>query len=167
MLTAKPHALHEIDNSTSDTFPVDVLYGCKNALALFSAGFYGANDVIWMARANIPTVCVDLDVEKLDAMEDVYPRSWEFVLDDVFRYVKKTKRTWDLVTADPWTQQFQLVADIVPALCKLSKRAVVVGCGSQTLIEPPAGWTLGPLVWRSDYVPGGVHWAVLERMKKK
>lgn len=160
MTVVVPTSLRQIQGGE---FPLDALKDCKTALILFAAGFYGRNDAVWLARQGIQSTCVDLDHEKLDAMADVYPDNWEFVVDDIFKYVSKSKhRRFDVVTADPWTNQFQLAADITQGLCRLAKKSVILGTGAQTIIAPPDGWKITRKVDRSNSKTGEVFWAVLK-----
>jgi hypothetical protein len=94
----------------------------RDALILFAAAFHGCQDAAWIAQAHIQGTCVDTDTFKLEEMRTMYPEGWEFVTADVFEFVKTTGRTWDVVTADPWTNMMGLVADIVGRLCQLARR---------------------------------------------
>jgi hypothetical protein len=137
------------------------LEGCKTALCLFSAMWHGRQDVYWLAKAGLTGTCVDLNGDRLAQMEAVYPDGWEFVTADVFDYVQDQERTWDVVTLDPWSTQFERCADMLPVWTELANRVVVLGHGNYRLDwpKPPAGWVLADSFKRSDF-KGGVYWLV-------
>ena len=138
--------------------------GCSTALCLFSAMWLGRQDVYWLAKAGLTGTCVDLDGERLAQMEAVYPDGWEFVTADVFDYVRDQTRTWDLVTLDPWSGQFERCAEMLPVWTSLANRVVVLGHGNYRLREPepPDGWSLAHRFKRSDF-KGGVYWLVFTK----
>jgi hypothetical protein len=141
-------------------FPANALRGADDALILFAAAFLGCQDAAWAAQAHLQGTCVDTDTFKLEEMRPEYPEGWEFVTADVFEFVKTTGRTWDVVTADPWTNMMGLVADIVGRLCQLARRAVIVGSGRPRLTAPD-GWAVTGRLRRS-FLDGGVYWTTLE-----
>lgn len=145
----------------TDVYPVGVLVGCETALVLFAAAFGGRQDAYWMAEAGLTATCVDIDGDKLREMAENYPAGWEFVNADAYEFVAATDRRWDVVSADPWTNQFAQAAEALPAMCRAASRAVILGVGAGALLSPPAGWEETGRVRRSDY-DGGVFWAVLE-----
>jgi hypothetical protein len=150
------------DPAGADLFPRYVLKGCETALVLFAAAFHGRQDAYWVQEAGLTGTCVDTDAGKLAEMTDVYPADWEFVIGDVFEYASSTGRTWDVVTVDCPTNLFAACADALLLWCELADRAVVLGCGPNTPVLPPAGWMLTERRFRSGNF-GGVYWAVLER----
>lgn len=153
--------LEEIrDLQAGAAYPGFVLEGCDNALILFAAGFLGKQDAYWVAEAGLRARCVDLDVEKLGEMRGLYPADWSWRCADVWEYADA--RQYDVVSLDPWTQDFQRCADMLPKWCGLAKRAVVLGTGATTEVLAPTGWRISDVRKRSDY-DGGVYWTVLER----
>jgi hypothetical protein len=165
-LTAPPEQFSDIEDLyCGSVYPrVERGQGYETALCLFSAMWYGMQDVYWIAKAGLVGMCVDLDGEKLNAMREVYPEGWEFVEGDVFEFAEDTDRTWDVVTLDPWTGQFERCADLLPLWCSLAESRVVLGHGNYRLPDPvaPEGWQLVLKLKRSDY-KGGIYWMVYER----
>jgi hypothetical protein len=143
-------------------YPRHILSGCKTALVLFAAGFHGRQDSVWMAEAGLRTTCVDTDEAKLTEMARVYPQGWEFVVDDVFAYASDCDRTWDVVSLDPFTNQMQECANLLPLWCHRAEQAVVLGVHGDTDVHAPHGWRVVEQVPRSSF-GGGVFWVVLER----
>lgn len=146
-------------------YPVEALEGCETGLVLFAAAFLGHNDAIHFAEAGIITTCVDRDGPRLREMQALYPESWSFVEADVFAFVRASSEKFDVVSADPFTPEFPRVAKLVPALCRLANRSVIVGAGTATVdeIKAPRGWLVGDeKLHRSSHL-GGVYWVTLER----
>lgn len=141
-----------------------LLDGCSTALCLFSAMWHGRQDVYWLAKQGLTGTCVDLEAERLAEMKAVYPRGWKFVTADVFEYASKLKRTWDVVSLDPWSGQFERCAEMLPVWASLADRVVVLGHGNYRLRrpDPPDGWSLAHSFKRSDF-KGGVYWLVFTR----
>lgn len=144
-------------------FPHEALVGSETALLCFCAAFLGRQDAFWVADAGLKGTCVDVDQEKLDAMWAVYPEGWEFVCADAFEFAPETDRQWDVVTLDPYTQDFTRTADNLPVWCRLARHKVLLGTGIGTVVTPPPGWRMSEHMRRSDY-DGGVYWTVLERV---
>lgn len=145
-------------------YPCEVLGGCEDALVLFAAGFYGAQDAIHIANAGLTATCVDIDPEKLAAMSDAYPEGWEYVTADVFEFATSAlaDRQWDVVSLDCPSQLFARCEELLPLWCLLARKAVVLGSGSGHLgVKAPLGWRWRESVWRSNYLDG-VYWTVLE-----
>lgn len=160
-----PKSLEDV-RADDQSFPHDVLVGCKTALALFSANFYGRQDAFWLAEAGLGTTCVDVDGERLEAMAAIYPAGWEFVECDAYEYAElswRMHRQWDVVTADPYTNHFTICADNVDSWCKVARRAVILGTGVDTSVTAPPGWRIASVRKRSTY-DGGVWWTCLERV---
>lgn len=162
MRLAAPLTLADV-KSTDDAYPVHVLDGITDALVLFAAGFHGRNDCVWLARAGVRATCVDTDGKKLTEMVAIYPEDWTFITADVYRF--NVGRTWDLVSVDPYTTQFQECADRIDDWCELARRTVVIGTGVGTEVDPPAGWEITDVRARSGF-QGGVFWTVLEKIKE-
>lgn len=143
-------------------FPHDILIGHKTALVVFAAGFHGRQDAVWVKAAGLRATCVDTDADKLTEMEAMYPPDWEWVPMDAFEFAALSRRKWDVVTLDPWTNQFTDCADALPTWCRLARHAVIIGTGRDTLLDVPDGWETSGRRQRSDY-DGGVYWSILER----
>lgn len=105
---------------------------------------------------------MDLDAEKLAEMSLVYPEDWEFVTSDVFEFAESAaQESWDVVSLDPWTNQFDACAARIDLWCSLARRLVVLGTGHDTKLSPPHGWAITDVRKRSDH-NGGVNWTCLE-----
>ena len=143
-------------------YPRHALAGCEDALVLFAAAFHGQQDAIWIAEAGMRATCVDLDGEKLNEMVLAYPEGWEYVTGDAFQYALMTERTWDVVSIDCPSNLFERCAELLPMWCLLARKAVVLGCGTDTDLAAPEGWQITDRVHRSRNY-GGTYWAVIER----
>lgn len=143
-------------------YPTDVLVGSHTALLLFSAGFLGFNDGSFIRDAGLVATCVDNNAVRLEEMRRGYPPTWEFVCADVYEWAPGERRQWDVVSVDPWTNEFTRCADLVDVWCRLAKHAVILGTGVDTVLTPPDGWRATRNVWRSNHADG-VYWTLLER----
>lgn len=152
--------------NAGDVFPTWVLDGCATALVLFAAGFGGRQDAQFVADAGLRATCVDTDVKALALMRDAYPEDWNFIVADAFEFPKTTRKMWDLVTVDVYTNVFDRAAQMVQDWCDLARRAVVLGTGQNTRVEAPDGWLIRERLERSAFM-GGVYWAVLQRKGHK
>ncbi len=147
---------------TGNVFPVAVLDGCETALVLFAAAFGGAQDAAFVRDAGLQATCVDTNRAALERMQRHYPDDWVFVCEDAFVFPRLTQRTWDVVTADVFTTDFDRAAATVGMWCGLANRAVVLGTGRGVRVAAPDGWEVTGRVRRSNF-NGGVFWAVLEQ----
>jgi hypothetical protein len=151
------------DASPKHIYPRRVLRRRDTALVMFAAAFYGRQDAYWVAHAGMTGTCVDLDHTKLGEMALAYPEGWEYVHGDAFDYARRTTRQWDVVSVDWPTPYFSRIDEFLPLWCKLARRAVVVGTGADSSFVVPEGWTVTEEIRRSEFLPGGVFWTVLER----
>lgn len=142
-------------------YPTWALKGCETALIVFAAEFGGMNDAAWIVEAGLRATCVDVNAEKLEAMRAFYRDDWEYVCNDAYAFAAMTEGQWDVVSLDPFTNHFRACADNIAAWCRLARRAVIIGTGTDTIIQSPAGWRQVDCVKRTDY-QGGVFWTVLE-----
>lgn len=145
-----------------DIYPRHLLVGCESALVLFAAAFHGQQDAVWMAEAGLRATCVDIDEERLGEMEAAYPSSWEFVPGDVFEFATAAECQWDVVSVDCPTNLFYRCAEFLPVWCLLARHSVILGCNNRYL-DVPVGWRETERRHRSNFLLGGVYWAVLER----
>ena len=157
-----PPSFEEIRDPDDRSVPVGVLRDCRDALVLFAQAWYGMQDAYYVAAAGLDATCVDIRDHNFEAMRRLYPPSWEFVRADVFEFIEDCERTWDVVTVDCPSGSFQRCADLLPELCSLAIRAVVLGSGTETRVAVPGGWTQTSRALRSSF-NGGVYWTVLER----
>jgi hypothetical protein len=151
----------KLDLAARHLFPTGALEGCETALVLFAAAFHGQQDAIWMVDAGLTGTCVDIDEVKLGEMHGAYPDGWEFVCKDAFLYATFTYRHWDVVSLDPPSNLFAKCAALLPLWCGLASHAVILGTGTDTVVEPPEGWQVTERLRRSNFL-GGVYWTVLE-----
>lgn len=149
------------DERAGEAFPQNLLIGCKTALVLFAAGFFGKQDAFWVAEAGLTATCVDNDEILLRQMQEMYPPDWCFLPDDAYVYIVETKRRWDVVTVDCPSGHFARCAQMVDQFCRVAYHGVVLGTGINTKVEAPEGWEITDKRRRSDY-DGGVFWTVLE-----
>ncbi len=92
-------------NRNAQVYPAHLLPAGGTALSLFSAGFYGHNDVIHMARKEMEIDCVDVDQDKLWHMAQTYPNVMTFHVKDAWEFAAGAigeGRTWDAVSVDPF-----------------------------------------------------------------
>jgi hypothetical protein len=139
-----------------------MLAGCESALVLFAAAWLGRQDAVYMADAGLVATCVDRDETRLLEMRSFYPNDWRFVCADVFEFAEQTGDQWDVVSLDPFTNEFQRCAQLLPLWCDLARDAVVVATGPGVAMSIPDGWRMSEMRRRSDF-KGGVYWAVLTR----
>lgn len=143
-------------------FPDYPLRAARTGLVLFAAAFQGRQDAYWFAHYGVRTTCVDTDAAGLAKMRELYPSDWEFVHDDAWDFARGANaHVWDVVSLDPFTNLFQLVADSIHEWTRLATRYVVMGCGVHTRVVAPGGWKVVDMVKRSQF-HGGIYWAVLE-----
>ncbi len=141
-------------------YPEHLLVGCETALVVFAAAFGGLNDASWIRDSGLTATCLDQDGEKLEEMRGDYPSDWEFICEDAWTF--ETDRQWDVVSLDPFTQDFNRCVDSLPKWCRMARHSVIFGTGRDTIIDVPYGWVVTGTVWRSPY-DGGVYWTTLER----
>jgi hypothetical protein len=149
-------------SSNEDRFPRHTLAGCKDALVLFAAAFYGKQDAVWIAAAGLTATCVDIDEAKLEVMAAAYPDDWTFVTGDCFEFATVAGQQWDVVSVDCPSNDFERCAELLPLWCLLARKVVLLGSGLLSQVVPPEGWVLTDTVHRSNYT-GGVFWSVVER----
>jgi hypothetical protein len=164
-----PETLEDLKTNDGN-YPHSVLVGCETALVVFAAGFLGQQDAVWIADAGLRATLVDEDAAKLNYMRGLYPDDWKYHCADAYAWCSATEQAilttspngqWDIVSLDPWTNQFDRCADMIATWCRLARHAVIIGTGTDTVVEPPAGWEVTDVRKRTDY-DGGVFWTVLE-----
>src|SRR4051812_16962494 len=116
-------------------YPLWALEGCETALIVFASEFGGMNDAAWVVDAGVRATCVDINADKLNAMRENYPDDWSFVCQDAYEFAALTDGRWDVVSLDPFTNHFDRCADNIKVWCKLARRAVIIGTGTDTIIK--------------------------------
>lgn len=148
--------------SRAGEFPRHLLPRGGTALAVFSAGFWGWNDVIYLQQAEMAVTCVDTNQDRLWEMAKLYPAGWVFHVDDAWHYAEcaaSEGHKWDVLSVDPWTQTIQKALDDLPLWCALANQLVVIGClMNEPPPEPPESWK-GWVLPRNERVG----WLVMER----
>lgn len=166
VITPPPASLAEIQDPADYTpYPTDKLAGHRTALCMFCAAWWGRQDAYWLADAGLLTDCVDIDADKLEQMQRVYPNDWSFHDWDAFTFgeVAAERGTlWDVVSLDPFTNLIPQCVDQIPLWCKLARHLVIIGTLHSTPVWAPWGWRATEQRHRSDNY-GGVYWTVLER----
>jgi hypothetical protein len=162
---AAPRSLDVIrDLDAGVSFPGQALAGSETALVLFAAAWHGKQDAYWIADAGLRATCIDMDEGRLDEMRALYPDDWTFLCTDVYlwsRIVRLGGPSYDVVTLDPFTNQFDRCAEMLPTWCALANNVVILGMDDRD-INAPVGWRIVDRRKRSDF-NGGVYWVVLER----
>ncbi len=150
------------DDGSGESYPRLELEGCRTALVLFAAAFYGRQDAYWLADAGLRATCVDIDLARLQKMQRIYPADWHWVVGDAYAYAGDRWRRgarYDVVSLDPNTNQFDHCAEMLAMWCTLARRLVVLGAAADTYMRVPDGWELVDMRKRSRF-QGGVYWAV-------
>jgi hypothetical protein len=151
---------------TDDVYPDSHLKGLATAFVGFCGGFDGRQDCAHIAAAGLEAVCVDRSARRLEGMRELYPSAWQFVVADVYAYADMRYAQgarFDVVSLDPYTNQFQECADHIDLWCSLARVVVIIGTGRQTHIPLPDGWFFGDQIRRSGY-QGGTFWTLLGRV---
>lgn len=157
----RPATFQDLRQQARAGYPSHLLPHHGTGLAIFSAGFWGWNDVIHLANADMTVTCVDTDQEKLWEMADLYPDGWSFYCMDAWEFARDNSglERWDVVTVDPWTQTITEALESLPLWCELADQFVTIGCFMNETTPPP------PEGWRGSVLPRNakVGWLVLER----
>lgn len=146
---------------TPGTFPTDLLTPGVSVLDLYCAGYLGRNVASWCADACVLTyVGIDEDRAKLDEMRALWDLDgWDFVHADARDLAPLNIRgTFDIVVADPWTQEIPALWERRDELAKLvaPRGHLVLGAMTEQLERYAPARTVA----RSRYM-GGVWWAVI------
>jgi hypothetical protein len=97
-------------------------------------------------------------------MAPVYPPAWEFLIDDAYEFAADAagNQRWDVVSLDPFTNEFERCAKLIDLWCSVANHAVILGTGSALEVQAPRGWTIA-LRRRRSLFAGGVDWVGLTR----
>lgn len=139
-------------------YPVSLLARCQTALVLFAAAFLGRQDAVWIEEAGVTAICVDINTERLAAMQLIYPDGWQFVWADAYQFAAEADQKWDLVSVDCPTGQFEKAADALDLWCSIARVAVVLGTAPGEKPAAPDGWMVRRTIRRSTIA----NWTVLE-----
>jgi len=149
-------------NRNAQVYPVSLLPQGGTALALFCAGFHGWNDVVHMARKEMDVTCVDVDSEKLWEMACVYPKPWEYHVDDAWEFACHALadgRKWDVVSVDPFMgDAADKCRDYLMVFCGLATSLVTMTIDLDRPMWAPPGWMAYVFARNSR-----VGWMVLRR----
>jgi hypothetical protein len=161
MMIAEPKTLDDVRKVFGEySFPRFVLDKCDSALLLFCAGFYGGHDCLHVADAELDHVlAVDIDKEKLEVMERIYPEHWHFVEADVLKV--HTNQRYDLIVADPPLDLIDTTINFMTIWGLWAKKYLVLNVrrGSQYLA--PIGWRELGKLHRSNEIS----WLILTNKK--
>jgi len=162
MLGELPTSYQEI-NKQACPYPAFLLPEGGTGLCVFSAGFYGQNDVIHMARKKMTVTCVDKDAEKLFAMAQLYPQGWEFRVDDAWEFAERSVhdgRRFDAVSVDPFLgDAAERVWETLYLWTSLARNLLTITVKTDTQLNVPEGWELSGYFPRSHRAA----WMVLTR----
>ncbi len=149
-------------NRNAQPYPAYLLPEGGTALALFSAGFYGWNDVIHMSRKQMSIDCVDTDADKLWEMAGVYPPPFNAHAEDAWEFAARAAaegREWDVVSVDPFMgDAAERAWDTLWLFASLAVNLV-------TLTVDPDRPIWAPIGWMADLFPRSrkAAWMVLRR----
>ena len=140
-------------------FPTELLTPDDSILCLFSAAFYGLNDVRHIHKVGCKYVMLmDNDKVKLQIVAARYGYNYDCL--DIFEWLKTTpNEVWDVIVCDQWSNQDELIhVDYFQTLQNMSKRHLILGCTEMWL---QGKRPLGEYYKRSDF-NGGVYWRVVK-----
>ncbi len=149
-------------NAKAQVYPSYLLPTGGTALSLFSAGFYGRNDVIHFVRSGMKVECVDVDSDKLWDMVAVYPAPFAVHVDDAWEFAESAVqkgRQWDVVSVDPFMGDAAEKAwETLYLWTQIARNLVTLTVATSTKLNVPEGWT-------SSFFPRNdrVAWMVLQR----
>lgn len=143
-------------------YPTYLLEDAETGLCLFSAAFMGHNEAIHFALEDVQTTCVDIDQEKLHAMQALYPSEWKFVCRDAWEFADaaaSTGMTWDIVSVDTFRGNAteRSLRDL-EAWCAIANKAVIATLELGQTYTVPEGWSDTHFQRNSE-----VFWLVLTR----
>ena len=142
-------------------YPAYHLPAGGTGLCLFAARFFGVNDAIHMARAEMDMTLVDVS-DRVVEMARMYGASsyqgdaWEFA-----RAARRDGFMWDAVSVDTYTGDVcRLSLDSLELWCSLAHDVVTATHVDGMEYTVPDGWT-DELFQRNPR--GGINWLVLTR----
>jgi hypothetical protein len=141
-------------------YPAYLLRQGGTGLCLFAARFYGVNDAVHMARAEMTLTLVDLSERVIEMGEMYGARVWR---GDAWMFAEdyRGKETWDAVSVDTYTGDAATRSLASLELwCSLAKDVVTCTHVSGQPYTVPDGWT-GALFPRNERK--SINWLVLTR----
>ena len=134
----------------------------RSALCLFGCAFNGRNDGQYLLEAGLDVTFIDIDQERIDAMQAVYPDA-KYLRADAYGFVRGAsadQRNWDVVSADPFTNDMGRSLEYRKHFAAITGRMLVLGA-DKTAIEQAEAEDVSPLWWteRIERVPL-VYWLV-------
>ncbi len=143
-------------------YPAYLLREQGDGLCLFAARFYGVNDAIHMARAEMNLTLVDLSARVLE-MGGMYgcaayvADAWEFA-----ETMRAEGAVWDNVSVDTYTGDLMRRSlESLDLWCSLARESVTVTHTTGEEFVVPDGWADVGLFERNPR--NGVSWLVLTR----
>ncbi len=131
-------------NRKAQPYPANLLPQGGTALSLFSAAFFGHNDVVHMVRKEMQLTCVDVDADKLWSMAQIYPKRTEWHVEDAWEFALDALaegRKWDVVSVDPFMgDAAQKAWDCVHLWSTLATELVTLTVDPKQPLWAPAGW---------------------------
>jgi len=140
-------------------FPIELLKPEMSILCLFSAAFYGNNDIQFIHGAGCRNVLLmDNDKAKLAATAQRFDYGWSCI--DIYEYLEtKPMETFDIVLSDQWSNQDEKIhVTHFNQLKRMARKYLILGCTDMWLKgNYPSP---GEYYKRSDF-NGGVYWRVI------
>ena len=138
-------------------FPSELFNRKTTVLSLFSAAFYGENDVQHIHKAGVKScILVDTDRHRLTATAEMYRYTKicadAFTLIDSFNLIRSK---FDIVVADPYTGvKMARTYDYLPKLLNIASNYLIIGCTTEYLNDTDTFY------FRSNH-SGGIYWRVI------
>lgn len=110
--------------------------GMKTGLCLFGAGFGGENDARWLKKDGVRGTVVDNDKAAINRMRINYPDSWNFLCEDVYKFLRDAKEHFDIISIDQPAGETDNIHVWLPQIWMLVNKMLVVLAPWD--YEPPA-----------------------------
>jgi hypothetical protein len=140
-------------------FPYEHILPKDTVLSLFSAAFYGENDVKHLYKIGCRNVLmIDIDQVKLIAMQNKY--KYEILCTDVFEFLKNNKKIFDIVISDQWSNDdLRIHETYFCRLLNIARKRLILGC-TEAYIQGHFP-VPGEYFKRSDF-NGGTYWRSIQ-----
>ena len=139
-------------------FPIELLEPEMSILCLFSAAFFGNNDIQFIHEAGCRDVIL-LDNDEIKLRATARRFNYDFRVTDIYEWLKSSPiEVYDIVVSDQWSNQDQLIhVDYFQQIKLMARKYMILGCTEMWLQgDRPEG----EYYKRSNY-NGGVYWRVL------